>query len=173
MLMENSNIEIIGGGLFFTEIEIQNDNEKFVPSESDKEAIRKNIEEIECLKIQSPQVQEVKVLYWNKNKKKYIVIIFGGILILVILCLGDYGIRYYNAPIEKDYKYIGTGMLVHLSDFTNGELVSVEMRRKTAYYIWGNQEDYIQGNVWLNGEKIFGKDDMEIVGLFINAEPYY
>ena len=41
MLMENSNIEIIGGGLFFTEIEVQNDNEKFVPSESDKEAIRK------------------------------------------------------------------------------------------------------------------------------------
>ena len=34
-------------------------------------------------------------------------------------------------------------------------------------------ENYIQGNVWLNGEKIFGKDDMEIVGLFINAEPYY
>lgn len=53
MLMENSNIEIIGG-LFFTEIEVKNDNEKFVPSESDKEAIRKNIEEIECLKIQSP-----------------------------------------------------------------------------------------------------------------------
>ena len=44
MLMENSNIEIIGGGLFFTEIEVKNDNEKFVPSESDKEAIRKNIE---------------------------------------------------------------------------------------------------------------------------------
>lgn len=34
----------------------KNDNEKFVPSESDKEAIRKNIEEIECLKIQSPLV---------------------------------------------------------------------------------------------------------------------
>ena len=91
----------------------------------------------------------------------------------MILCLGDYGIRYYNAPIEKDYIYIGTGMLVRLSDFTNGELVSVEMRGKTAHYIWGNQEDYIQGNVWVNGEKIFGKDDMEIVGLFINAEPYY
>lgn len=50
MLMENSNIEIIGGGLFFTEIEVQNDNEEFVPFESDEEAIRKNIEEIECLK---------------------------------------------------------------------------------------------------------------------------
>lgn len=56
MFMENSNIKIIGGGLFFTEIEVQNDNEKFEPSESDKEAIRKNIEEIECLKIQSSLV---------------------------------------------------------------------------------------------------------------------
>ena len=28
MLMENSNIEIIGGGLFFTEIEVKNDNEE-------------------------------------------------------------------------------------------------------------------------------------------------
>lgn len=110
---------------------------------------------------------------WNKNKKKYIAVIAGGILIFVILCIGDYGIRYYNTPIQKDYEYIGTGMLVHLSDFTNGELVSVEMRGKTAHYIWGNQEDYIQGNVWINGEKIFGKDDMEVVGLFIDAEPYY
>ena len=50
MFMENSNIKIIGGGLFFTEREVQNDNEKFEPSESDKEAIRKNIEEIEYLK---------------------------------------------------------------------------------------------------------------------------
>ena len=48
MLMENSNIEIIGGGLFFYRNKGKNDNEKFVPSESDKEAIRKNIEEIEC-----------------------------------------------------------------------------------------------------------------------------
>ena len=91
-------------------------------------------------------------MYWNKNKKKYIAIIFGGILILVILCMGDYGIRYYNAPIEKDYKYIGTGMLVRLSDFTNGELVSVELRGKTAHYFWGYEEVYIQGIVWVNGE---------------------
>ena len=87
----------------------------------------------------------------------------------MILCLGDYGIRYYNAPIEKDYKYIGTGMLVHLSDFTNGELVSVEMRGKTAHYIWGNQEDYIQGNVWLNGEKIFGKEPKNSPRHFLNG----
>jgi len=50
MLMKNNNIEIIGGGLFFTEIEVENGNEEFVPSESDKEAIKKNIEEIERLK---------------------------------------------------------------------------------------------------------------------------
>ena len=62
MLMENSNIEIIGGGLFFTEIKVKNDNEKFVPSESDKEAIRKNIEEIECLKIQSPFWEQTNLI---------------------------------------------------------------------------------------------------------------
>lgn len=50
MLMRKNNIEIIGGGLFFTEIEVENSNEGFVPSESDKEAIKKNIEEIERLK---------------------------------------------------------------------------------------------------------------------------
>lgn len=50
MLMKNNNIEIIGGGLFFTEIEVENGNEGFVPSESDKEAIKKNLEEIERLK---------------------------------------------------------------------------------------------------------------------------
>lgn len=48
--MKNNNIEIIGGGLFFTEIEVEHGNEEFVPSESDKEAIKKNIEEIERLK---------------------------------------------------------------------------------------------------------------------------
>lgn len=107
-------------------------------------------------------------MYWNKNKKKYIAIIFGGILILVILCMGDYGIRYYNAPIEKDYKYIGTGMLVRLSDFTNGELVSVEMRGKTAHYIWGNQEDYIQGNMF-----IISKDLQTILcGVTIDEEEF-
>jgi hypothetical protein len=65
MLMENSNIEIIGGGLFFTEIEVKNDNEKFVPSESDKEAIRKNIEEIRSRveKILSAQMRKYAYLF--------------------------------------------------------------------------------------------------------------
>lgn len=50
MRMKNNNIEIIGGGLCFTEIEVEIGDEEFAPSESDKEAIRKNIEEIERLK---------------------------------------------------------------------------------------------------------------------------
>lgn len=53
--MENNNIEIIGGGLFFTEIEVENGNEEYVPSEFDKEAIRKNIEEVERLKMKRGQ----------------------------------------------------------------------------------------------------------------------
>lgn len=53
--MENNNIEIIGGGLFFTELEVENGNEEYVPSEFDKEAIRKNIEEVERLKMKRGQ----------------------------------------------------------------------------------------------------------------------
>ena len=45
-----------------------------------------------------------------RNKKLRTV--FCGILIFLLvfalLCLGDYGIRYYHTPIKKDYDYTGT-----------------------------------------------------------------
>ena len=82
-------------------------------------------------------------MYWNKNKKKYIVIIFGGILILVILCLGDYGIRYYNAPIEKDYKYIGTGMLVRFERFYEWRIsIGRDAGKDSALYLGKSRRLY-------------------------------
>lgn len=110
---------------------------------------------------------------WNKQKKKYLVIFLCISVILMLLCLGDYGIRYYNTPMEEKYEYMGTGMLVSLKDFGSCEAVSVEIRGKTAHYVWKNQEDYVQGNVWMNVEKIFGKEDIGITALFIDTEPYY
>lgn len=47
----NNDVQIIGGGLFFTEIEVENDIEEHIPSEADKEEIAKNIEVIEHLKM--------------------------------------------------------------------------------------------------------------------------
>ncbi len=45
--------------------------------------------------------------------------------------------------------------------------------RKRHIFIWKNQEDYIQGNVWLDGEKIFGDEETGFTTLFVKAEPSY
>ena len=99
-----------------------------------------------------------------RNKKLRTV--FCGILIFLLVfalfCLGDYGIRYYHTPIKKDYDYTGTGMLVSLTEPDTFEQVSVEIHGKALHYLWGNQEDAIAGNVWMNGERLFveGADDL-------------
>lgn len=49
--MKDNDVQIIGGGLFFTEIEVKDDIEEHIPSEADKEEIAKNIEAIERLKM--------------------------------------------------------------------------------------------------------------------------
>lgn len=89
-----------------------------------------------------------------RNKKLRTV--FCGILIFLLVfalfCLGDYGIRYYHTPIKKDYDYTGTGMLVSLTEPDTFKQVSVEIHGKALHYLWGNQEDAIAGNVWMNGE---------------------
>ena len=112
-----------------------------------------------------------------RNKKLRTV--FCGILIFLLVfalfCLGDYGIRYYHTPIKKDYDYTGTGMLVSLTEPDTFEQVSVEIHGKALHYLWGNQEDAIAGNVWMNGERLFveGADDMGFYAPFIDEEPYY
>lgn len=110
-----------------------------------------------------------------RNKKLRTV--FCGILIFLLVfalfCLGDYGIRYYHTPIKKDYDYTGTGMLVSLTEPDTFEQVSVEIHGKALHYLWGNQEDAIAGNVWMNGERLFveGADDMGFYAPFIDEEP--
>ena len=112
-----------------------------------------------------------------RNKKLRTV--FCGILIFLLVfalfCLGDYGIRYYHTPIKKDYDYTGTGMLVSLTEPDTFEQVSVEIHGKALHYLWGNQEDAIAGNVWMNGERLFveGADDIGFYAPFIDEEPYY
>ena len=52
-------------------------------------------------------------------------------------------------------------MLVSLTEPDTFEQVSVEIHGKALHYLWGNQEDAIAGNVWMNGERLFVE------------EPYY
>ena len=108
---------------------------------------------------------------WNKNKKT---IIFLLVLVaFMILCLGDYGLRYYDTPVEESYDYVGSGMLVGLEDSKFSQQVQVEIHMKKAHFIWKNHDDYVQGNVWLNGDKIFGNEDFGVTVIFIKDEPYY
>lgn len=52
-------------------------------------------------------------MHWSK-KNKGIVIFLIVIVAVVLLCLGDYGLRYYDTPKEETYDYVGSGMLVGL-----------------------------------------------------------
>ena len=80
--------------------------------------------------------------------------------------------RYYDTPKEETYDYVGSGMLVGLVN-RNLSTGSVEIHAKKSTFIWKNQEDYIQGNVWLDGEKIFGDEEMGFTTLFVKVEPSY
>lgn len=66
-------------------------------------------------------------------------------------------------------------MLVSLTEPDTFKQVSVEIHGKALHYLWGNQEDAIAGNVWMNGERLFveGADDMGFYAPFIDEEPYY
>ena len=74
---------------------------------------------------------------------------------------------------EETYDYVGSGMLVGLANPQFYQQVPVEIHAKKAHFIWKNQEDYIQGNVWLDGEKIFGDEETGFTTLFVKAEPSY
>ena len=43
-------------------------------------------------------------MHWSK-KNKGIVIFLIVIVAVVLLCLGDYGLRYYDTPKEETYDY--------------------------------------------------------------------
>lgn len=66
-------------------------------------------------------------------------------------------------------------MLVSLTEPDTFKQVSVEIHGKALHYLWGNQEDAIAGNVWMNGERLFveGADDMGFYAPFIDEEAYY
>lgn len=74
-------------------------------------------------------------MHWSK-KNKGIVIFLIVIVAVVLLCLGDYGLRYYDTPKEETYDYVGSGMLVGLANPQFYQQVPVEIHAKKAHFIW-------------------------------------
>lgn len=68
-------------------------------------------------------------MHWSK-KNKGIVIFLIVIVAVVLLCLGDYGLRYYDTPKEETYDYVGSGMLVGLVNPQFYQQVPVEIHAK-------------------------------------------
>ena len=71
-------------------------------------------------------------MHWSK-KNKGIVIFLIIIVAVVLLCLGDYGLRYYDTPKEETYDYVGSGMLVGLANPQFYQQVPVEIIFREMY----------------------------------------
>lgn len=90
-------------------------------------------------------------MFWS-NRKKKIFIIVGIPILCIIFFLAIY---YYFNPIKKEFDISATGCLLFKTE-QGSEIVDVEIKVKTFRYIFHNQADAIQGNVWINGYGIFG-----------------
>lgn len=47
-------------------------------------------------------------------------------------------------------------MLVYNTEPVICEAVNVELKGKTSHYLYKNEADGVQGNIWLNGTPLFG-----------------
>lgn len=110
-------------------------------------------------------------MHWSK-KNKGIVIFLIVIVAVVLLCLGDYGLRYYDTPKEETYDYVGSGMLVGLVNPQFYQQVPVEIHAKKAHFIWKIRRIIFREMYgWM--EKDFGDEEMGFTTLFVKAEPSY
>lgn len=97
-----------------------------------------------------------ETMYSGRKNKKYIVIIIVVIAIIVIPCMLQYAIQYYFHPIKNKVDISTTGLLIYNEDVYDYEAVQVEIKGGNLNYIYKNNNDGIQGDIWVNGYSIFG-----------------
>ena len=93
-------------------------------------------------------------MHWSK-KNKGIVIFLIVIVAVVLLCLGDYRLRYYDTPKEETYDYVGSGMLVGLANPQFYQQVPVEIHAKKAHFIWKKSRGLYSGECMAGWRKDF------------------
>lgn len=92
-----------------------------------------------------------------KKVIKSIKILLLIILSVFLLCVLQYAIHYYSHPFEKQREtVITTGYLVLDQNARKYEKVDVEIRSEELIYIYGNKDNGIQGDIWVNGQRLFG-----------------
>ena len=101
-----------------------------------------------------------------KTAKKGILIVLSVIAITFILCLLQYGIHYYNNPVEKEIYFTASGYIIWNPDNGEGEKVDVEVKGKSLSYIFKNHPEAVQGDIFVNGQSIFGTVDDRDIGFY-------
>lgn len=91
-------------------------------------------------------------------KKSFFIIIFTIGIILILLVL-QYGIYYYNNPLEEEISFITTGCIIRNPEGKEWKMVDVEIKGKKLHYIFKNHREAAQGDILINGYSIFGNTD--------------
>ena len=89
-----------------------------------------------------------------KTAKKGILIVLSVIAITFILCLLQYGIHYYNNPVEKEIHFTASGYIIWNPDNGKGEKVDVEVKGKSLSYIFKTIRKPYKG-IFLSMDKVF------------------
>ncbi len=85
-----------------------------------------------------------------------------------MLSILQYGIYYYNNPIEKEINFMTKGCVIWNPEGKEWKMVDVEVKGKKLYYIFKNHREAAQGDILIDGYSIFGNTDHrdEYVGFY-------
>lgn len=92
--------------------------------------------------------------------KKYKKVLIGiGIILFVVIaaCALEYALYYRSHSIIKSKEIQTKGCLLFGTNFETIEVVDVEIKVQELSYLFGNQEDAVQGTIWVNGQNIFSE----------------
>lgn len=92
----------------------------------------------------------------SKKIRKYIFIFVIVIVLIVMPCILQYAIHYYFHPVKSEVHIFATGRLIYNLNENDYETVQVEIKGENLRYVYHNNEEGIQGDIWVNGYSIFG-----------------
>lgn len=93
------------------------------------------------------------------------------VCIILAVCVLGVLIYYYNNPLKKDIMSSSSGCVFYVEDMNEYEIVQVSIQGERICYLFKNEPDAIQGEIWINGYGIFGhgsadKYDSYIGGMY-------
>lgn len=92
-------------------------------------------------------------------KRKTLILCCIGVVILVFLIDGF--IRFYCHPIKKEIAFSSRACLFYGTEEDACEIVEISIGGEELSYLFKNEPDAVQGEIWINGYGIFGHGDVQ------------